>query len=114
MEDKYYSMNYITYEAMKHKPKLVKPNKKLHSPGGSIQLRGMFFAQFSYKGCKSSGHVYVLTEDNRCGNLLSREMSTNLKIVQFIGTATEWPMEYFTCKTAPERRKLHSIYGPYS
>ena len=78
-------INSKTYESMSRKPKLLRPNKRLNSPGGFIELRGMFYAQCHYKGFQSAEYIYVLTDGNRSGNLLSRRMSTSLNIVKFIG-----------------------------
>ena len=82
-------INSKTYEMMKNKPPLVQPDKKLRSPGGSIRLNGMFTGKVSYKNNSVNGNIYVLTKDNKCGNLLSRDMSVKLGIVSFIGVAAE-------------------------
>ena len=42
----------------------MKPDKKLRSPGGQINLKGMFHAKIYHNDLETTGKIYVLAEDN--------------------------------------------------
>ena len=77
-------MNYKTYEQVSTKIQLKPSNKKLISPAGKINIKGMFQGKLEYKEKRIDETIYVLEKGNKSYNLLSRKVSVSLHIVQFV------------------------------
>ena len=110
-------MNSMTYNNLRNKPPLSAANKQLRSPAGVIALRGKFSTTMKYKGKYETDTIYVLSENNRTMNLLSRQMCDSLNIVKFIGSlrsATANDIFGFgKWATEPVNLKLKEDASPY-
>ena len=78
-------INYKTFTSLKNMPVMMKPDKRLTCPSGNLPLVGMFKANISSKEKSVNYKIYVMKNNNKTENLLSREASVALGIVQFLG-----------------------------
>ena len=109
-------INSATFEKLKDNAKLIKPDRKLRSPGGLIKLKGMFEGQIIYRGKTMKEKVYVLEEGNLTVNLLSRNSSETLGIVKFLGSVavSEEIFGFGEWKTTPVELKLSKDATPFA
>ena len=109
-------INSATFEKLKNDVKLIKPDRKLRSPGGLIKLRGMFNGKIIYQGKQMKENVYVLEKGNSTVNLLSRNSSEALGIVKFLGSValSEEIFGFGEWKTTPVELKLSKEATPFA
>ena len=80
-------INYRTFQDLggKSNLSLVCPNKGLNSPGGRISVKGKVKVILQYKDKAVSEEIFVMDEGKNTENLLSRQASVGLGLIQFVG-----------------------------
>ena len=80
-------INYRTFQDLggKNNLSLVCPNKGLNNPGGRIPVKGKVKLTLQYKDKAVSEEIFVVDEGKNTENLLSRQASVDLGLIQFVG-----------------------------
>ena len=103
-----------TYMNFEEKPVLSKCNRTFRSPGGIVEMKGMFKTQLKYRNKEIFGEIYVQNSSSS-PNLLSNIMSEKLGLVQFLGKIVDEEIFGFgKWETQPVSFKLRKDADPYA